>query len=216
MPDPITALVVGGTQLVGSSMQASAAEDAANIQSGAAEAGISEQRRQFDAMRELLKPYTEAGQPALEAQQAFLGLKGPEAERAAIERIRGGETFQALASQGEEALLQRASATGGLRGGNIQGALAQYRPQLLSSLIDQQYSRLGGMTQLGQRSAAGVGAAGMESGTNVANLLAQQGAALAGGELGQAKAYGQLFNLPAQMLGFQYGAGGKAGLGFGF
>lgn len=216
MPDPITALVVGGTQLVGSTMQANAAEDAANVQAGAAGQGIAEQRRQFDVMRELLKPYTEAGQPALEAQQAFLGLRGPEAERAAIERIKGGETFQALASQGEEALLQRASATGGLRGGNIQGALAQFRPQLLSSLIDQQYSRLGGMTQLGQRSAAGVGAAGMETGVNVANLLSQQGAALAGGEIGQAKAYGQLFNLPAQFLGMQMGAGGKAGMGFGF
>ena len=216
MPDPITALVVGGSQLIGSSMQASAAGEAAGIQGEAAQKGIEEQRRQFDAMRELLKPYTEAGLPALEAQQAFLGLQGPEAERAAIERIKGGETFQALASQGEEALLQRASATGGLRGGNIQGALAQFRPQLLSSLIEQQYGRLGGMTQLGQRSAAGVGAAGMETGTNVANLLAQQGAAQAGGELGQAKAYGQLFNLPAQMLGFQYGAGGKAGVGFGF
>jgi hypothetical protein len=197
-------------------MQASAAGDAAAIQSGAAEAGIAEQRRQFDAMRELLQPYTEAGLPALEAQQAFLGLQGPEAERAAIERIRGGETFQALASQGEEALLQRASATGGLRGGNIQGALAQFRPQLLSSLIEQQYGRLGGLTTMGQRSAAGVGAAGMETGTNVANLLAQQGAARAGGELGEAKAYGQLFNLPAQFIGMQMGAGGKAGMGFGF
>jgi hypothetical protein len=195
-------------------MQASAAGDAAAIQSGAAEAGIAEQRRQFDAMRELLQPYTEAGLPALEAQQAFLGLQGPEAERAAIERIRGGETFQALASQGEEALLQRASATGGLRGGNIQGALAQFRPQLLSSLIEQQYGRLGGLTTMGQRSAAGVGAAGMETGTNVANLLAQQGAARAGGELGEAKAYGQLFNLPAQFLGMQMGAGKTTGLGF--
>jgi hypothetical protein len=195
-------------------MQASAAGDAAAIQSGAAQAGIEEQRRQFDAMRELLQPYTEAGLPALEAQQAFLGLQGPEAERAAIERIRGGETFQALASQGEEALLQRASATGGLRGGNIQGALAQFRPQLLSSLIEQQYGRLGGLTTMGQRSAAGVGAAGMETGTNVANLLAQQGAARAGGELGEAKAYGQLFNLPAQFLGMQMGAGKTTGLGF--
>ena len=216
MPDPITGLIVGGTTLVGSSMQASAAEDAANIQSGASQAGIEEQRRQFDAMRELLKPYTEAGLPALEAQQAFLGLRGPEAERAAIERIRGGETFQALASQGEEAMLQRASATGGLRGGNIQGALAQFRPQLLSSLIEQQYGRLGGMTSLGQQSAAGVGAAGMETGTNIANLLGQQGAARAGGELGQARAYGQILNMPMQLLGMQYGAGGKAGLGFGF
>lgn len=214
MPDPITALVVGGSQLIGSTMQASAAGEAAGIQAGAAEAGIAEQRRQFDALQALLKPYTEAGVPALEAQQAFLGLRGPEAERAAIERISGGERFQELTRQGEEALLQRASATGGLRGGNVQAALAQFRPQVLNQLIEEQYGRLGGMTTLGQRSAAGVGAAGMESGTNVANLLAQQGAAQAGGEIGQAKAYGQLFNLPGQLLGFQYGAGKTPGLGF--
>jgi len=216
MPNPVTALVVGGSQLIGSSMQADAAGEAAGIQAGAAREGVAEQRRQFDALLALLKPYTEAGLPALEQQQAFLGLRGPEAERAAIERISGGERFQELTRQGEEALLQRASATGGLRGGNIQGALAQFRPQVLNSLIEEQYGRLGGMTTLGQRSAAGVGAAGMETGTNVANLLGQAGAAEAGGVLGEAKAYGQLFNLPAQMLGFQYGAGGKAGVGFGF
>jgi len=215
MPDPVTGLIVGGSQLVSGLMQADAAGEAAGIQAGAAEAGIAEQRRQFDALQALLKPYTEAGLPALQQQQALLGLQGPEAEQAAIERIRGGETFQALTQQGEEALLQRASATGGLRGGNIQGALAQFRPALLNQAIEQQYGRLGGMTTLGQRSAAGVGAAGMESGTNVANLLAQQGAARAGGELGEAKAFSGLFNLPAQVLGFQYGAGGKGGVGFG-
>jgi len=216
MPDVTTMLIVGGSQLIGSSMQASAASSAAGIQGAAAEKGIEEQRRQFDALQTLLKPYTEAGLPALEQQQAFLGLRGPEAERAAIERISGGERFQELSRQGEEALLQRASATGGLRGGNIQAALGQFRPQLLNQLIDEQYGRLGGMTTLGQRSAAGVGAAGMQSGTNVSNLLSQQGAARAGGELGEARAYGQLFNLPSQVLGFQYGAGGKAGVGFGF
>jgi hypothetical protein len=238
MPDPVTALVVGGTQLIGSSMQASAAGDAAAIQSGAAEAGIAEQRRQFEAMRELLKPYTEAGvpalaglqpyaqagAPALEQQQALLGLRGPEAQRAAIAGIEGGAGYQAQVQAGEEALLQRASATGGLRGGNIQAALGQFRPQMLQQEIERQYGRLGGMAdigrvtqqnlaQIGQSSAAGTGSAGLQTGTNVANLLSQQGAALAGGELGEAKAYGQLFNLPAQFLGMQMG-GGKAG-GFG-
>lgn len=207
MPDPVTGLTVGAT-LLSSSMQADAATEAAGIQAGAAGAGVAEQRRQFDALQALLKPYQEAGIPALAQQQALLGLQGPEAEQAAIERIRGGETFQALAQQGEEALLQRASATGGLRGGNIQAALAQFRPELLSSLIEQQYGRLGGMTQLGQRSAAGVGAAGMETGSNISNLLAQQGAARAGGELGQAKAYGQILNIPAQMAGMRAGGGG--------
>jgi hypothetical protein len=211
MPEPVTALAVGGTALAGGVLQSNAARDAAGIQSGAAQAGIEEQRRQFEAMRELLKPYTEAGVPALQQQQAFLGLQGPEAERAAIERIRSGETFNALASQGEEALLQRASATGGLRGGNIQGALAQFRPQMLAGLIDQQYSRLGGMTALAQQSAAGVGNAGIQTGENVANLMGQAAAAQAGGQLGSANAYGNFLNLPAQFVGMQIGAGKKPG-----
>ena len=214
MPDPVTGMIVAGSQLVGSSMQASAAGDAAAAQGAASQAGIEEQRRQFDEMRKLLQPYTEAGLPALEQQQTLLGLKGPEAEQAAIARLTGGETFKALAQQGENALLQNAAATGGLRGGNIQAALGQFRPQLLSSLIDQQYGRLGGMTSMGQASAAGVGSAGMQTGTNIANLLGQQGAAEAGGILGEAKAYGQLFNLPGQFVGAQIGAGKKPGFGF--
>jgi hypothetical protein len=241
MPDPITALIVGGSQLIGSSQQAKAAGRAADVQSQAAEAGIAEQRRQFDALQNLLKPYVDVGVPAMtkyagyaeagpkafEQQQALAGVLGPERQREAIAQIETGGGFQASVQAGEEALLQRASATGGLRGGNIQGALAQFRPQMLQEEIEQQYARLGGFSdigretqanllKIGQAAAAGVGAQGVETGTNISNLLAQQGAAQAGGTLGKAKAYGQLFNLPAQMLGFQYGAGGKAGVGFGF
>lgn len=205
----LAGIAVGGATLISGMAQADAAESAAAAQTGAAQQGIEEQRRQFDAVQKLLAPYVSAGAPALEAQQAFLGLKGPEAERAAIERIKGGETFQALASQGEEALLQRASATGGLRGGNIQGALAQFRPQLLSSLIEQQYGRLGGMTALGQQSAAGVGAAGQQTGVNVANLLGQQGAAQAGAEIAQGKAFGAIPAAISGGLGLFSGLGGK-------
>lgn len=205
----LAGIAVGGATLISGMAQADAAGDAAAIQAGSAQQGIEEQRRQFDAVQKLLAPYVSAGTPALEAQQAFLGLRGPEAERAAIERIKGGETFQALAGQGEEALLQRASATGGLRGGNIQGALAQFRPALLSSLIDQQYGRLGGMTALGQQSAAGVGAAGQQTGVNVANLLGQQGAAQAGAEIAQGKAFGAIPSAISGGLGLFSGLGGK-------
>jgi hypothetical protein len=205
----LAGIAVGGATLISGMAQADAAGDAAAIQAGSAQQGIEEQRRQFDAVQKLLAPYVSAGAPALEAQQAFLGLKGPEAERAAIERLKGGETFQALASQGEEALLQRASATGGLRGGNIQGALAQFRPALLSSLIDQQYGRLGGMTALGQQSAAGVGAAGQQTGVNVANLLGQQGAAQAGAEIAQGKAFAAIPSAISGGLGLFSGLGGK-------
>jgi hypothetical protein len=301
MPDPFTALVVGGTALVGSSMQSRAAGKAADIQAGASEAGIEEQRRQFDIstvlsqqavaeqrkqyeeFQKLLAPYIQtgtqaltgfgayqaagigavptleryaaAGVPALEEQQAISGLLGPERQAQAIAKIEQGAGYQQQVQAGEEAILQRASVTGGLRGGNVQAALGQFRPALLQQAIENQYSRLGGLTALGgtvardlatsgqgatefltragQAAAAGTaaggersataignlygaqGQAGQVSATNIANLLGQAGAARAGGEIGQAKAYGQLLNLPTQILGFQAGAGGKLGSGFG-
>ena len=241
MPDPISALTVGGG-LLGSMMTSSATSSAASTQAGAAQAGIDEQRRQNEAVQQLLAPYVQAGggalgayapyqqagagalptlqqyaqagAPALEQQQALIGLRGPEAQRQAIAGIEGGGEFKALSEQARNSLLQGASATGGLRGGNIQGALAQFQPQLLNQLINQQYGRLGGLAatggtvaqnlassglsatgelaRIGQASAAGVGTAGSQTGANIANLLGQQGAATAGGIMGQSQA----FNFP--------------------
>ena len=150
-------------------------------------------------------------------------MLGPEAQQAAIAAIEGGAGFQAQVRQGEEALLQRASATGGLRGGNIQAALAQFRPQMLQQEIATQYGRLGGLTslgqtttqnlaQIGQASAAGTATAGLRTGADIAGLMGQQGAARAGAELAQGQAFANVLNLPAQFLGAQYGAtAGKAG-----
>jgi len=185
---------------------AQAAQSAADSQSESAQLGIEEQRRQFDAIQKLLSPYVNAGQPALTGQQDLLGLNGQQAQQGAINGIQNSAQFGALAQQGENAILQNASATGGLRGGNTQGALAQFRPQLLNQLIDQQYGRLGGLAQMGQASAAGVGAAGQQTGNQITDLLAQQGAAQAGGQLAQGRAFGQMANSFTGNLGTFIGA----------
>lgn len=182
---------------------------ASQVQQQASQAGIDEQRRQFDAIRQLLQPYNEAGTGALAQQQALLGLGAPGAQQQAIAALQGSPQFAALQQQGENAILQNASATGGLRGGNVQAALAQFRPQLLSSLIEQQYGRLGGLTSIGQNAAAGVGNAGMSTGTNIAALLGQQGRAEAGGILGQQSALTGGIN---KAFGTLQGAGGFGSL----
>ena len=211
MPNPITGLIVAGSSLISGSMQSSAAGRAADAQSEASERGIAEQRRQFDAVRELLKPYVDVGPTALKQQQALIGLGGPEAEQAAIAALESGESFQAKVRQGEEAILQGASATGGVRGGNIQGALAQFRPAMLQAEIDRQYGRLAGLTTLGQQSAAGVGTAGIQTGARISALEGDIGSAQAGGALASGRALSGVFNLPAQFLGLQYGMRGSPG-----
>jgi hypothetical protein len=225
---------IGG--ITGASQAGEAAEKAGNVQAAAYQKGIEEQRRQFDRMMEVLEPfrtqgvealgglqpYVEAGVPALEAQQALAGLRGPEAQRAAIAHIESSPEFQAQVEQGERALLQRAAATGGLRGGNVQEALAQFRPAMLSDLINQQYSRLGGFTQLGsqtgtniaqlgQSSAAGQATGALKTGEAISGLLGEQGAARAGGILGQGGVVGQTFGDILSIGGAIAGAS-KAGL----
>jgi len=203
MPNPI---VLGIGSIAGSALsarsQSRAASSAADAQTASAEAGIAEQRRQFDFVQELLAPYVSAGNDGLSGQMGLLGLAGPEAQQSAISAIEGGPQMAALQQQGENAILQNASATGGLRGGNTQGALAQFRPQMLNSLIDQQYGRLGGLSAMGQASAAGVGAAGQAMGNNVSQLFAQQGAAQAGASLAQGQAMGNMFGQVGQAGGF--------------
>jgi hypothetical protein len=192
--------MIGGT-VVSGVVQSKAQKSAAATQSVAADKGIAEQRRQFDAVQKLLAPFVTGGTTAFGQQMALTGAAGADAQRAAIQAIEQGPEFAALARQGENAILQSAAATGGLRGGNVQGALAQFRPQILSGLIEQQYNRLGGLATMGQNAATNVGTAGMQTGTNVANLLQQQGAAQAGGTLAAAQTWGNLIGSAGTAIG---------------
>lgn len=198
--------IVGG--ITGASQAADAAKDASQTQANSAQLGIDEQRRQFDAMQAALSPYMNAGTGALTGQQNLLGLNGAAAQQTAIGGIQSSPQFQALQQQGNDAILANASATGGLRGGNAQAALAQFSPALLSQLIQQQYSNLGGLTSIGQNSAAGVGNAGLQTGQNVANLLQQQGAATAGGQIAQGSVVRNTFGDLLKIGSTVAGAGG--------
>jgi hypothetical protein len=205
--------VVGG--ITGAKQSAKAAGKASATQAAAAQAGIEEQKRQFDALVELMAPYVEAGTGALGQQQALVGLGGPGAQRTAMAGFEQSPLFQALTQQGENAILQNASATGGLRGGNVQAALSQFRPQALNALIEQQYGRLGGLSELGQASAAGQAASGMESASNIGNLLANQGAAIAGGQMAKGGVARQAFGDLLAIGGVAAGAGAFGGGGAG-
>lgn len=191
--------------------QGKAGERAAGIQGAAADAGIAEQQRQFDAIQELLKHYVAVGEEGLSGQRALSGLAGPQAQQQAIDAIRNSPQFAAMQRQGETSILQNASATGGLRGGNVQAALGQFSPALLSGLIDQQYGRFGGMAQMGQNSAVMQGNAGMQTGGNIANLLQQQGAAAAGGALAQGRTQAGYANAITGAIGMYGGLGGFGG-----
>jgi hypothetical protein len=200
----VATAVVASTVATGyfaSRAQSRAADQAAGAEIQGTAMSVEEQRRQFDEVQKLLKPYIEAGTGALGAQQGLIGLKGDEAQAAAIEDLKSSPEFAAMVGEGENAILQNASATGGLRGGNTQLALSRFRPSVLSQLIQQQYERLGGLTSVGQASATGQAAAAQQTGANVSSLFQNQGTALANAALAKG-------NAQAQFIG---GVGGTAG-----
>ena len=229
MADLVSSLITG-------KQEERAAENAAQAQVQAADRGIAATQQAQQQQQQILNPYVQAGLPAvnslapfyqagtgalgvlsqyanagaqgLQGQQNIIGLGGPQAQQAEYQNMQNSPAFQEMQRAGQNAILQNASATGGLRGGNTQEALAQFSPQLLNQLIEQQYARYGGLSaqggnvgqflagsaqnagqnvaQLGQASAAGVGAGQLNSASQVADLMGQQGAANAGAAMAQA------------------------------
>jgi hypothetical protein len=217
----IAAIALGTVAVGGISayMQSQAAGKASRLQAGVAREGMAAQERQLAEINALMKPYVDAGYgaltglepyaaagaPALQRQQALAGTLGAQAQREQIELINSSPIFRAQITEGEKAILQNESATGGLRGGNVQAALAKFRPAMLNAEIERTYGRLGGLTQLGaqtemnvaqlgQAGAARQAAAGLQTAATIGNLGGQMGAAQAGGILGQAGAYGNFLS----------------------
>ena len=218
----------------GSYHQAAEAKGAANTQAAKIGEGIEAQKAASELARQDLQPFVQqgldaysglqpfiqGGQDAYGQQRAAIGLDGPEAQQAYIDQLEQSPYMQAMMQQGENALLQNASATGGLRGGNTQEALMRMRPEMMQAYMDQQYGRLGGlagvglqtgqnMYQMGQSSAAGQAAQGIQSAGNVANMLGQQGGVLASGQVAGASSagsgLGQIMDIGSMATGLMGG-----------
>jgi hypothetical protein len=93
--------------------------------------------------------------------------------------LRNSPFFQQNLDDANENLLQTASATGGVRGGNTAGAIGQLSPQLLQQYYQQAMSGYGNLAQLGLGATGAVSNAGL-SNANAATSL--------NGQIGQAQA----------------------------
>lgn len=174
-----------GSYLTGRN-QSRAAQGAADAQVAAAQQGIDEQRSAYQDIMQLLSPYSSGGTAAFRSQMDLTGVNGADAQKMALAGLESSPQFTALLQQGENAILANASATGGLRGGNTQGALMTFRPQLLADTINQQYERLGGLSKMGMAAGTSLGQFRSRTADAVTGLYGQQGSARAGGILGAA------------------------------
>lgn len=87
------------------------------------------QREQFDYLKQILAPYQEAGTQALPALTGFINQPQQNFSFDYGAYFNSPE-YAALSQQSQQSAMRNASATGGLRGGDTQVALASIAPQL--------------------------------------------------------------------------------------
>lgn len=136
-----------------------------------------------------LSEFAETGYDANMMQRKIAGLEGAEAQQEAIDIIANEPYVQEQIRQGEEAILSNASATGGLRGGNTQAALAEFRPQIVAQAIRDRFATLDPMTARGANvsqyitGTGGTVGQGLYGGAqNVTQDVARMGLSAAGGQ----------------------------------
>lgn len=178
MPPVVIGGVIAATGAIGGAVIASnGAKSAANAQAASNAQAIAAQQAQYKQTRKDLSPWMNTGEDALQSQAALLGLSGSGQQKLAIQRLQASPLYQSLFTNGQNTLLANASATGGLRTGNTNDALAQFGRDTLAQVIENQLSNLGGVSSLGENAGALVGNAGSNSANSISSLLNNTGAA---------------------------------------
>jgi hypothetical protein len=202
--------------VLGAQANKKAIKKGSQAQIAALQSAIDESTRQFNTTRSDFAPYTQAGAGAIGQMGDIAGLHGDPAQASVLDQLRNSPFFQSLFRTGEEAVLQNASATGGLRGGNTQRSLADFGADTFAKTIQQQLANLGGIAGLGSGMASNLGQLGAANSASVGQLMVGQGNARAGSILGRQQVNNDLQSQITKLLmSVIPGAGGLPGLGAG-
>jgi hypothetical protein len=158
------------------------------------------QQEWMNYLKSQYEPYSAVATDALSAQVGLSGLGGDEAKQQMIQDIQKDPLYRAKLAAGDDAVLRNQSATGGLRSGNTQSALAVQNQGMLSTEIDNRYNLLAGLSGQGFQGQQAMSAYGgqtidqmsttlgtMASGQIAAGAAsAQRGSGLLGGLIGGA------------------------------
>jgi len=187
-----------------------ASQTSADAQLYAAEIQAESQRESLDYLKEREALPQQFREGALKGLGGVYGLEGGTGDQQQlIDRAVSSPLYQSIMGgqeAGEDAILRSASATGGLRSGNVQENLYDYNVQLQNKALLESYNQqLQGLTGMaGLPSNANQIAQGM---SGIGQTLGQ-GQSAAGNILGQ----GQVAAGQAQQAGYQQMAGNMMGM----
>lgn len=140
------------------------------------------------------QPYLTAGTGALGQESNLLGLNGNEQQGSAISALQASPLFQTIFNTGRDSILAAGSATGGLRGGNVNDALYKNGQQTLAQVIQQQLQNLGGLSSQGLNATGQLGNFGAQNAGQIAGLDTSSGSANAGAILGKQAVQNNMFS----------------------
>jgi len=183
------AIGAGASYLSGKS-SANAAKKAAKQQAAAAQAGIDATLKMYETSRQDLKPYADAGKPAVDSILGMYGLKPGTAafNDAALASFRASPDYEVAMREGVDALNNKYAARGELKSGRAMKGIMDYASDLGSATLEQYLNRLYSLAGMGQNAAARTGSNAMQTGSNVAQLELGRGEAQASGTIGAGNA----------------------------
>jgi hypothetical protein len=210
MPDPVTAMVVGGTTLVSGKMQADAAKKAAGTQAAAADRAMAQEMAMYEQSREDLAPYRELGYTALgdiESRIPFFTSQFGDEQLA--QYLDPSMDFRRRL--GEQTTARMLNVGGGAISGNTLRGLEDYGQNLASTEYGNAFNRFQNertniYNTLANIAGMGQGAVntGVTAGQNFAGqqtaLLTGQAAAQAAGGVGAANAYSGALGTAGNMM----------------
>lgn len=164
-----------------------------------------------DGSRRDISPFTVTpGQ-----QPTMAGADGTfDRQQGAIDKLKMSPLYQSLFGNGRDAILSAGSATGGLRGGNINDALFKNGRDTLAQVIQQQLANLGGIQSQGQQAGLGLAGIGANSAGAIGNQITNIGNAQAGGILGRQQVANANSSSIDNILGSLFSSvGGAGGIG---
>ncbi|CAB4152269.1 hypothetical protein UFOVP620_7 [uncultured Caudovirales phage] len=198
--DPMTAAVVVGSSLIGSSISAKGARDAARTQADAQANAQNQLLATGQQAANLYQPYQNMGLTGLNQLNTNMPyLTSQFSNQDLNAQLAPNYAFQL--QQGQGATNAASNATGGMVGGNALRGLQDYTQNFASNAYQNAfnnynanqtnlYNRLSGITGIGYQANVGAANAMLGTGTNIANLTTGIGNATAAGQIGQANAYG--------------------------
>lgn len=203
----LAVIALAGASLGSAAIGANASQNAAQTQAGAAAGANANTMAMFQQEQANLQPWLTSGGNANAALQNWMGIgpggtinqNAPGMQQFNPSMLPNDPSYQWQLQQGQNAILNNASAMGGVFSGNTASALQNYTQGLASTDYQNAlnnfnnyqnsiYSRLGGISSTGANAAGGVAGLGATASGQISNNMIGAGNALAAGQVGSANA----------------------------